>query len=84
MSRLQILQSYDFLPNVELVKHNVCSDICSQNCNCSGDCCVLYQHQYFLFQSHDVSSDDNSCMSDSTYLENDDVFDINDTYPELD
>lgn len=80
--RLQILESYDSLPNVELVKH-LCCDICSQNCNCSGDCCELYQHPYFLFQSDDVSSDDNSCMSDSTDLESDDVFDIDDTYPEL-
>lgn len=80
--RLQILESYDSLPNVELVKH-LCCDICSQNCNCSGDCCELYQHPYFLFQSDDVSSDDNSCMSDSTDLESDDVLDIDDTYPEL-
>ena len=63
--RLQILESYNAVPNETLVKH-LCCDICSKMCDCESNC-IFFQHPYYLFQSDDDYNDDSSSiMSDTT------------------
>ncbi|XP_056001114.1 ATP-dependent DNA helicase RecQ-like [Ostrea edulis] len=77
--RLQMLQSYDSLPNGKGIKH-LCCDICSQKCDCEDKCCLQFQHPFHLYKTDDDSSDESFCMSDDTDFEfddeDDDTFDI--------